>query len=193
MSKKPRNKKYNPRKNERARVESNLQKHTVIFTVSLGKTYFINRVNPKAPSFISNEAKNVFDPDSKTYSSMRFNWNIYPVVALKNKFGKFDKLRIIDLKYDLVNATWQDAIESALVEMNRYLGEVEPRWRMNCGVVFAIDKAPISVEKLEQILEFDKNFKVWDPDREIRTSEEMKLEDLELAEKLEQLMGVSNG
>ncbi len=187
MTKKPRKAASSQYKRARALVEANLQKHAVVFTVSLGRAYFVNRSNPKVPTFVTDTTKMIFNPEERVYSKLRFNWKFYPVIAFKNKFGKFDKLQIVDVGYDLVNAKWEDAIESALIETGKHLGEVDPRWRMNCGIVFAIDKAPMTVEKIEEILAMDEQFMVWDPDREIRTSEEIRADELELAARLESL------
>lgn len=171
----------------RRMVEGNLQKHAVVFTVSLGRAYFVNRANPKAPTFVTSTTQAAFDPDQPIYSKLRFNWKFYPVISYKDRFGNFDKMVIVDVGYDLPNAKWTDAIEAALIEANKHLGEVEQKWRMNCGIVFAIDKAPMTVEKIEQILAMDEQFTVWDPDREIRTSEEIAADELELAARLESL------
>ena len=171
----------------RRMVEGNLQKHAVVFTVSLGRAYFVNRANPAGRTFVSDVTQQIFDPDSPLYNKLRFNWKFYPVVATKDAFGKHDKTYVHDVGYDLVNCTWEQAINQALVEANKALSQVDRKWRMNCGIVFAIDKTSMSVEKIEEIVGMDKQFFVWDEDREIGTSEEMAAEDRELAARLEAL------
>ncbi|MBX2849167.1 MAG: hypothetical protein KTR16_12650, partial [Acidiferrobacterales bacterium] len=74
-----------------------------------------------------------------------------------------------------------------LVKANEYLGQITPRFRMNCALVFCPAKAPMTVEKIEQIISMDKSFYTWDEDREIRTQEEIDADCLELIKRLEAL------
>lgn len=171
----------------RRMVEGNLQKHAIVFTVSLGRAYFVNRINPKQKTFVSTTTQRIFDPEDPIYGKLKFNWKFYPVVATKDIFGNHDKTYIHDVGYDIVNASWEQAIEQALEEANKYLGEIPIKFRMNCGIVFAVDKAPMTEEKIEQILEMDEKFLEFDPDREIRTSNEIDTDGRELAAKLEAL------
>jgi len=180
-------KKINPNNLKRLRrlIEINLSHHAVLFTISLENSYFVNLKNPAGKTRIIPETSMIFDKDSPAYNLFRFNWRLYPVTCQKDAFGNFHKQTIHDVGYDLVNATWQQAIDEALVVANKELGKIEPRWRMNCGIVFCIDKATIDATKIEEIISMDKNFHIWDPDREISTDSERKSESLALLQALE--------
>lgn len=184
-----RKRKHNPQSLKRLRrlVEMNLSHHAVLFTISLQNAYFVNLKNPRAKTHLLPETTGQFDPDSPFYQMFRFNWRFYPVIVKKDAFGQFDKQIIVDTGYDLVNAHYKDAIEEALHIANTELDKVEPRWRMNAGIIFCIDKTPMTQAKIEEILSMDKDFYIWDPDREISTESERKAEAKALYEALEKV------
>ena len=172
-------------KRAKVMIEANLHKHAVVFTVSLGRSYFVNRIHPERKTCIQPMTEALFDPDTALFNKIKLDWKFYPVVALKDAFGNFDKQYIHDVGYTLNNVSWTQAIEDALIAANKYLGEVTPRFRMNCALVFCPAKAPMTVEKIEEIISMDKNFYIWDEDREIRTQEEIDADGLDLARRLE--------
>ncbi|MBX2848926.1 MAG: hypothetical protein KTR16_11440 [Acidiferrobacterales bacterium] len=185
--KKPR-KPSNQFKRAKAMVEANLYKHAVVFTVSLGRSYFVNRINPDRRTSIQPVTEALFDPNSNVFNKIKLDWKFYPVVALKDAFGNYDKQYIHDVGYTLNNVNWSQAIEESLVKANEYLGQITPRFRMNCALVFCPAKAPMTVEKIEQIISMDKSFYIWDEDREIRTQQEIDADGLELIKKLEAIV-----
>lgn len=188
MSKKPK-KKVSAYKRARAIMQHNLSMHAVIFTASLGQSYFVNRISPGRKTCISKNTEAHFDPDSPAYNYFRFSWDVYPVVVTKNAFGEIAKTKILDTGFIVQNAHWKQATEYAIEKGNEFLAETPFKFRANVGFVFLLAGTKVTTDHLERIIGQDKNFFTVDEtgERELRTNEEIKRDDLELIKKLEEV------
>lgn len=175
------------RKRIRAFIKANLAKHAVIFTASLNQAYYVNRITPGRKTCIAKETEACFDPDSNIYGTFRFNWVVYPVVVLKDAFGKITKTHILDTEMRVDNATWVQATEYAIQEGNEFLGGFQHRFRANVGFVFVLDGIELTSEKILQIIGQDKKFYTIDDSRELRTNAEIEADELALIEALERI------
>ena len=164
----------NHAKRLRAFIKANLSKHVVVFTPGIGNPHYVNRLNPGARTTVAKETLAAFDPDSNIYGKIRFNWIFYPVVVLKDAFGKVTKTHIFDVDYKVDNATWLQVSEQALIEINECMEEYQPRFRCNAGIVFCLDGVTLSEETVRKCLEQDKTFYTVDESRDMRTEREKK-------------------
>ena len=166
-------------------IKHNLNRHVVIFTASLMRAYYVNRLTPGAKTCVSQNTMNCFDPDHPMFNMFRFSWQVYPVVVLKDAFGKIGKTHILDNGYVVQNANWLQATEWAIQEGNDFLAEFQHRFRANVGFVFVLDGINLTTDQVLKYIGQDKNFFTVDEDREVRTNEEIKADELRLIAALE--------
>lgn len=187
MSNKPRkiNKQASDYRRARNLIKMNLSQHVVIFTASLSRAYYVNRIKPGAKTHVTQTTQDLFDPDSRAYGKMRFDWVVYPVVVLKDAFGNIGKTHILDTEMRVQNATWVQATEYAIQEGNDFLGGFSHRFRANVGFVFVLDGITLTSDQILTHLKQDKDFFTVDESREVRTNEEIRADELKLIEALE--------
>lgn len=174
-------------KRARAMIKHNLSQHVVIFTASLSRAYYVNRIKPGAKTHVTQTTQDLFDPDSNVYGKMRFDWVVYPVVVLKDAFGNVGKTHILDTEMRVQNATWRQATEYAIQEGNDFLSEFSLRFRANVGFVFVLDGIALTSNQILKYLEQDKDFFTVDESLEVRTNEEIRADELKLIEALENI------
>ncbi len=170
--------KNNHNKRLRAFIKANLAKHVVVFTPEIGHPHYVNRITPGNRTCVSDETMAAFDPASNIYNKIRLDWIFYPVVVLKDAFGKVHKTEICDLDYAVGNATWLEVTEQALKELDGFVGEFSPRFRANVGLLFCVDGARLDKDKIIKCLSQDPKFYEIDDSRDLRTEKE-KSEDRE--------------
>tara|TARA_R110000782_G_C14819187_1_gene413747 strand:- start:16826 stop:17365 length:540 start_codon:yes stop_codon:yes gene_type:complete len=168
--------KNNHNKRLRAFIKANLAKHVVVFTPEIGNPHYVNRLNPGAKTCVCAETLAAFDPDSNIYGKIRLDWVFYPVVVLKDAFGKIQKTHICNLDYAISNATWMEVTKQAEIELDEFTETFSHRFRANVGLLFCVDGTALSEAKIINCLKQDPNFYAVDDSRDLRTDNERREE-----------------